>query len=146
MATTDTDQHHGIDSLSIVTLVVDDQDEALAFYTETLGFEVREDETFELGGATGRWLTVALPGQDLEISLVTPDEPYYDESARENLAARHGGETWWTFRTADCAASVDSLENAGVEITDGPTERPWGTEARFADPFGNAFSLYEYAE
>ncbi len=133
----------GVESLDVVTLVVDDQDEALAFYTETLGFEKRSDEGFELEGETGRWLTVGLPGQELEIALVeiTP----YDAETQEVLEEKRGTQTWWTFGTGDCEATVAAMESAGIEITQAPHEYPWGTEAMFADPFGNEFGLMEYA-
>ena len=134
----------GVESLDVVTLVVDDQEEALAFYTETLGFETRSDEEFVMEGETGRWLTVGLPGQELEISLVSV-APYYDEDTAEILEEKRGTQTWWTFGTEDCEASVAAMESAGVEITQAPREYPWGTEAMFADPFGNEFGLMEYA-
>ena len=136
--------HVGVESLGVVTLVVDDQDEALAFYTETLGFEKRSDETFEMAGETGRWLTVGLPGQELEVSLAVT-APYYDEETNRVLEEKRGTRTWWTFRTDDCEASVAAMESAGVEITQTPREYPWGTEAMFADPFGNEFGLIESA-
>lgn len=138
-------QSIGIQSLNIVTLAVDDVDDALEFYTETLGFEVRTDEPFEMDGETGRWLTVGIPGQDLEISLVDPAEPYYGESTRAGLESMLGSESHWTFRTGDCRASVEALEAAGVEITRPVRDLPWGSEAMFADPFGNEFALFEYA-
>lgn len=136
----------GIESLDLVTLVVDDVADALAFYTDTLGFETRTDETFEMDGTTGRWVTVGLPGQDLSISLVRADEPYYDDDTRALLDAKKGTETWWTFRTDDCEATVAALRDAGVEITREPRTYEWGTEAMFADPAGNEFSVFEYAD
>lgn len=138
-------QQVGIESLSIVPVVVVDVDDAIEFYTQRLGFELRTDEAFEMEGAEGRWVTVGVPGDDLEITLMTADEPYYDEETRALLASRLGTETYYTFRTADCEASVDALEAAGVEITREMEEYPWGTEAMFADPCGNEFSLFEYA-
>lgn len=141
-----TQQQPGLASLSNVTLVVKDLDDALAFYTETLDFEPRMDEAFELDGDTGRWVTIGLPGQDVDIALVTADEPYYDEETSDLLASRLGTETWWTFRTDDCEASVAALEAADVDITEAPQERPWGTEAMFADPCGNEFGLFEPAK
>jgi len=139
-----TSQHVGIESLRMLTLVVDDVDEALEFYTDALGFEVRADETFEMDGETGRWVTVAVPGDDVEIGFMRPDEPYYDQATREALAAMRGA-LWWTFRTRDCEASVAAMKEAGVEISQEPMEREWGTEAMFVDPFGNEFSLFEPA-
>jgi predicted enzyme related to lactoylglutathione lyase len=140
-----TQQQVGIESLDIVTLVVDDVDEAIEFYTGTLGFEVRMDSEFEMEGASGRWVTVGLPGQDLQVALVTADEPYYDDDTRELMEGKRGTETYWTFGTDDCAASVEALEAAGVEITRPVQEYLWGTEAMFADPSGNEFSVFEYA-
>lgn len=139
-------QHEiGIESLAIVPIVVDDMDEALEFYTETLGFEVRSDDEFEMGGETGRWLTIGVPGEDVEMALTPVDEPYYDDETRELLEAKIGTQTWYTFRTGDCHATATALEEAGVEITREPTEYPWGVEAMFADPFGNEFSVFEFA-
>lgn len=135
----------GIESLDIVPIVVDDLDGALAFFTETLGFEVRMDEGFEMDEHTGRWLTVGVPGGAVQFSLMLADEPYYDDETRDALSEKLGMPTWYTFRTSDCAASVEALEAAGVEITRDPVEYPWGIEAMFADPFGNEFSLFEYA-
>jgi predicted enzyme related to lactoylglutathione lyase len=142
-----TAQHQiGIESLDIIPIVVSDLDEAIEFYTETLGFEVRMDDEFEMEGEAGRWVTIGLPGDDLQIALTPADEPYYDDDTRDALAAKLGSQTWYTFRTDDCAASVVALENAGVEITREPMAYPWGIEAMFADPFGNEFSVFEYVE
>jgi catechol 2,3-dioxygenase-like lactoylglutathione lyase family enzyme len=138
-------QKTGISSLSTVTLVVGDLETALEFYTGKLDFEVVMDSQFEMDGVSGRWLTVGLPAQNLEIALVTPDEPYYDEETRQQLRARMGVGTGWTFRTDDCEATIDALEAAGVAITQEPTEYEWGIEAAFLDPFGNESKLFEYA-
>ena len=135
----------GIESLAMLTLVVDDFEDALEFYVDTLGFEKRSDEPYEFEGGEGRWVTVGLPGDALDISLARPDEEFYDEATRQALSGMQG-KLWWTFRTEDCEASVDALEAADVEITQPPTEYPWGVEAMFADPFGNEFSLFEFAE
>lgn len=140
-------QHQiGIESLDIVPIVVEDIDEAIEFYTEILGFEVRMDEPFEMEGETGRWVTVCVPGQELQLSLMAADEPYYDDETQEIASSKLGTQTWYTFRTDDCEATVAALEDAGVEITREVTEYDWGTEAMFADPFGNEFGVFEYAE
>lgn len=139
-------QHQiGIESLDIVPIVVDDLDEAIEFYTETLGFELRMDEAFEMDGESGRWVTVGAPGDDLQLGLMTADEPYYDDETRALLSAKLGTQTWYTFRTDDCEATVEALADAGVEITREPMTYDWGTEAMFADPFDNEFSVFEYA-
>lgn len=141
-----TQRQVGIDALDIVPIVVGDIDEALEFYTETLGFEVRTDEEFEIDGHDGRWVTIAVPGDGVQLSLTAVDEGYYDEATSTLLESRLGTQTWYTFTTTDCAASVTALEQAGVEITQDPETYPWGIEAMFADPFGNTFGLFEYAE
>lgn len=135
----------GIESVSIVPIVVDDVDEAIEFYTEKLGFEVRADETFELEGSEGRWVTVGVPGDHLQFDVMTADEPYYSDERRKLLESKRGTETYYTFRTQDCRASVEALEAAGVEITQEPRDEAWGTMARFADPTGNEFALYQPA-
>jgi len=141
-----TAQHQiGIESLDIVPIVVDDLDEAIEFYTATLDFELRMDDEFEMEGEHGRWVTVGVPGQDLQLGLMLDDEPYYDDETRETLGSRLGSPTWYTFRTQDCEASVAALEEAGVEITREPMTYDWGTEAMFADPFGNQFAVFESA-
>ena len=141
-----TQQQVGIESLAIVPVVVEDVGEAVEFYTETLGFELRSDEEFEMEGETGRWVTVGIPGESVEISLMADDEPYYDEETRELMESKLGAPTWYTFRTDDCEASVAALEAAGVEITRELVEYPWGEEAMFADPDGNEFAVFEYAD
>ena len=140
-----TQQQVGIESLSVVPLVVEDVEESIDFYTGTLGFEVRTDQEFEMEGVTGRWVTVGVPGDAVEMTLMAADEPYYDEASREFAASRLGTQTYYTFRTSDCEASVAALEAAGVEITREPQQYPWGTEAMFADPDGNEFGVFEYA-
>jgi len=140
-------QHQiGIESLDIVPIVVDDIEEAIDFYAGTLGFEVRMDQAFEMAGATGHWVTVGVPGQDLQITLMPAEEAYYDEAARAFVDSRLGTQTYYTFRTADCEESVAALRDAGVEVIREPMEYPWGTEAMVADPFGNEFAVFEYAE
>jgi predicted enzyme related to lactoylglutathione lyase len=142
---TSTQQGVGIESLDVVPVVVEDVEAAIEFYTGTLGFEVRTDQAFEMEGATGRWVTVGVPGDGVQLTLMAADEPYYDEASRAFAASRLGTQTYYTFRTADCEASVETLESAGVEITREPQEYPWGTEAMFADPDGNEFGVFEYA-
>jgi predicted enzyme related to lactoylglutathione lyase len=138
-------QQVGIESLDIVPVVVDDVPAAVEFYTETLGFEVGTDETFDMEGHQGRWVTVGLPGDGVELSIMAADEPYYDDETRGLLESKRGAQTWYTFATSDCEASAAALETAGVEVTREPVKYPWGTEAMFADPSGNEFSVFEYA-
>jgi catechol 2,3-dioxygenase-like lactoylglutathione lyase family enzyme len=126
--------------LTYVNVWVHDQDEALAFYTEKLGFELREDVTLpEMGDF--RWLTVGLPGQlDAALTLMAvPGPPVFDEETREQLQAlvAKGAAGGLFFSTDDCRATYEELKSRGVEFTDEPTERPYGVDAGFRDPSGN---------
>jgi uncharacterized glyoxalase superfamily protein PhnB len=125
---------------------VHDQDEALAFYTDKLGMEVRSDVTVpELGDF--RWLTVSPPGQDdIAITLMAiPGPPVMDsataDQVRDLMAKGFAGTVFFT--TDDCRASYEELKARGVEFTEPPEERPYGIDAGFRDPSGNAFRLTE---
>ena len=135
--------------LSTTQLWVHDQDEALAFYTSKLGFEVRSDVTLaELGNF--RWLTVGPPGQeDIAIVLMAiPGEPVMDaetgEQVRAVMAKGFAGALFLT--TEDCRASYEELKSRGVEFTDAPEERPYGIDCGFRDPSGNALRLTQVRE
>jgi catechol 2,3-dioxygenase-like lactoylglutathione lyase family enzyme len=125
-------------------LWVHDQDEALAFYTDKLGMEVRADVTLpEMGDF--RWLTVGPPGQDeFAIVLMTiPGQPVMDEQTGEevrNLMAKGFAGTVF-IQTDDVQASYEELRDRGVEFTEEPTEYPYGIDSGFRDPSGNAIRL-----
>jgi uncharacterized glyoxalase superfamily protein PhnB len=125
-------------------LWVHDQDEALAFYTEKLGMEVRADVTLpEMGDF--RWLTVGPPGQeDVSIVLMAiPGPPVMDaETAAqvETLMAKGFAGTVF-LTTDDCQATYEELSARGVEFTEPPEKRPYGIDSGFRDPSGNAFRL-----
>ena len=130
-------------------LWVHDQDKALAFYTEKLGFEVRSDATLpELGDF--RWLTVSPAGQpDVAIVLMAiPGPPVMDEEVanqvRSLVATGFAGTVFLT--TEDCQASYEELKARGVEFTDEPEERPYGIDSGFRDPSGNSFRLTQVRE
>jgi predicted enzyme related to lactoylglutathione lyase len=127
-------------------LWVHDQDEALAFYAEKLGMEVRADVTVpELGDF--RWLTVAPPGQeDMAIVLMAiPAAPVMDEETqqqvRELMAKGFAGTVF--LNTDDCQASYEELKARGVEFVEAPEERPYGIDSSFRDPSGNNFRLIQ---
>ena len=130
--------------ISTAQLWVHDQDEALAFYTDKLGMEVRADVTLpEMGDF--RWLTVAPAGQeDMAIVLMAiPGEPVLgDETAAEvrNLMAKGFAGTVF-LTTDDCVGSYEELRARGVEFTETPEERPYGIDCGFRDPSGNSFRL-----
>jgi catechol 2,3-dioxygenase-like lactoylglutathione lyase family enzyme len=123
---------------------VHDQDEALAFYTDKLGMEVREDVTLpELGNF--RWLSVGVPGQDdVAITLMeVPGPPVFDEETRAQINAllAKGASGGLLFGTDDCRASYEELKSRGVEFSQEPTEQPYGIDAGFRDPSGNFFRM-----
>jgi catechol 2,3-dioxygenase-like lactoylglutathione lyase family enzyme len=125
-------------------LWVHDQDEALAFYTEKLGMEVRNDVTLaELGDF--RWLTVAPPGQeDFAIVLMAiPGPPVFDEETAQQIEAlmSKGASGAVFLSTDDCQASYEELKARGVEFTEAPEERPYGIDSGFRDPSGNSIRL-----
>jgi catechol 2,3-dioxygenase-like lactoylglutathione lyase family enzyme len=125
---------------------VHDQDEALAFYTEKLGMELREDVTVpELGNF--RWLSVGVPGQpDVSITLMAvPGPPVFDEETRElirSLLAR-GAAGGLFFTTDDVRDTYEELRSRGVEFTQEPVEQPYGLDAGFRDASGNHFRMMQ---
>jgi catechol 2,3-dioxygenase-like lactoylglutathione lyase family enzyme len=127
-------------------LWVHDQEEALAFYTEKLGFEVRSDVTLpEMGDF--RWLTVSPPGQeDVAIVLMAiPGPPMMDEETtrqvEELMAKGYAGTAFLT--TDNCRSDYEELRARGVEFTETPEERPYGIDCGFRDPSGNSIRLTE---
>ena len=130
-------------------LWVHDQDEALAFYTEKLGMEVRSDVTLpEMGDF--RWLTVGPAEQpDIAITLMAiPGPPVMDaetaEQVRSLMAKGFAGTVF--LATDDCQASYEELSARGVEFTEKPEERPYGIDSGFRDPSGNSFRLTQVRE
>ena len=135
--------------LANAQLWVHDQDEALAFYTKKLGWEIRSDATLpELGGF--RWLTVGPASQpDVAIVLMAiPGPPVMDadtgEQVKDLMAKGFAGALFLT--TDDVRADYEELKNRGVEFTEPPEERPYGIDAGFRDPSGNSFRLTQVRE
>jgi predicted enzyme related to lactoylglutathione lyase len=130
-------------------LWVHDQEQALAFYTDKVGMEVRQDVTLpELGNF--RWLTVGPPGQH-EVSIVLmpiPGPPMMDDETAgqvESLMAKgYAGTVFLT--TEDCQASYEELAARGVEFTETPERRPYGIDSGFRDPSGNSIRLTQVTE
>jgi uncharacterized glyoxalase superfamily protein PhnB len=130
--------------LSTAQLWVHDQAEALEFYTQKLGLEVRQDVTLpELGNF--RWLTVGPAGQpDISIVLMAiPGPPVMDPDTAEQVKAlmAKGFAGTVFFTTDDVYADYEQLKSRGVEFTEDPEDRPYGIDAGFRDPSGNSFRL-----
>jgi catechol 2,3-dioxygenase-like lactoylglutathione lyase family enzyme len=135
--------------ISTVQLWVHDQDEALDFYTNKVGLEVRSDVTVpEMGDF--RWLTVGPAGQpDVAIVLMAiPGPPVMDDATAQqvrDLAAKGFAGTVF-LTTDDVHASYEELRNRGVEFTETPEERPYGIDSSFRDPSGNSIRLTQVRE
>jgi predicted enzyme related to lactoylglutathione lyase len=130
-------------------LWVHDQDEALEFYTQKLGMEVRSDVTLEEMG-NFRWLTVGPVGQpEVMITLMAiPGPPVMDaetaDEVRGLMAKGFAGTVFLT--TDDCRSSYEELVERGVEFVETPEERPYGIDSSFRDPSGNHLRLTEVKE
>ena len=130
--------------LTHVNVWVDDQDEALAFYTEKLGMELRDDTTVpEMGNF--RWLTVGVPGQpDVALTLMAvPGPPVFDANTQAQIKAlmAKGASGGLFFETDDCKSTYQELKDRGVEFQQEPTEQPYGIDAGFRDPSGNQMRM-----
>jgi catechol 2,3-dioxygenase-like lactoylglutathione lyase family enzyme len=128
-------------TISQSQLYVLDQDEALAFYVDKLGFEVHTD--VDLGFM--RWLTVCLPGdRTREVLLERPGPPAMDDATAEQvreLLTKGAGGGWLAIGTDDPYGTYETLVARGVEITDEPSEKPYGTDFGIRDPFGNKLRI-----
>jgi catechol 2,3-dioxygenase-like lactoylglutathione lyase family enzyme len=131
--------------LNYVQVWVHDQDEALAFYTDKLGLELREDVTVpEMGNF--RWLSVGVPGQDVGITLMAvPGPPVFEQETRDQIMAlmAKGAASGLFFNSDDCRASYEELKERGVEFQQEPTEQPYGVDAGFRDPSGNQMRIVQ---
>ena len=131
-------------SIGNVQLWVQDQDEALDFYTRKLGMEIRSDATLpEMGNF--RWLTVGPAGQD-DVAIVLmaiPGPPVMDaetaDQVRELMGKGFAGTIF--LATEDCYTDAKELMSRGVEFIEEPQERPYGIDAAFRDPSGNHIRL-----
>ncbi len=130
--------------ISTAQLWVHDQDEALAFWTDKVDFEVREDVTVpEMGNF--RWLTVG-PRDQQQIALVLmaiPGPPVMDEATSAQVAdlTSKGFASTLFLETDDAMKAYEELSARGVEFTEKPNAQPYGIDAGFRDPSGNSIRL-----
>ena len=128
--------------VDVVGLYVRDQDEALAFYAEKLGFRVHTDAR----NGSYRWLTVQHPDQpSFQLGLFTPGPPTVDEATAQTLreAVAKGAMPPLVMVVDDVRAAVDRMKERGVEITEEPVERFGSVDAGFRDPSGNGWKLIQ---
>jgi catechol 2,3-dioxygenase-like lactoylglutathione lyase family enzyme len=134
-----------LNSTSLSSVFVLDQDEALDFYVGKLGLEIHTDA--DLGFM--RWLTVCVPGDDgRQILLEKPGPPAMDEATAgqvRELITKGAGGGWIGFRTDDVRATFEQLTAKGVEFTQEPVERDYGVDVGLRDPFGNGIRIVQPA-
>jgi catechol 2,3-dioxygenase-like lactoylglutathione lyase family enzyme len=129
-----------ITRLARVTILVRDQDEALSFYTEKLGFIKKADVPL---GAT-RWLTIAPAGQDdLEVVLQQPNLAFHGAEQARVMLERVGQAPTWVLATDDCQGDYERLSAMGVRFASPPQRQMYGIEAVLLDLYGNSFSLLQ---
>ena len=123
--------------VTIITVLVLDQDAAIAFYTNTLGFELVEDRPF----GESRWVTVALPNQrelTLALELATTAED------KAHVGRQAGGHAFLGLDTSDCAADYRRMKPLGVKFLGEPQSGPWGTGVQLEDLYGNKQFLSQH--
>ena len=126
--------------VDVVGLYVRDQDEALAFYVEKLGFRVHTD----VRNGDFRWLTVQHPEQpSFQLGLFRPGPPMQDEATAQALRAlvAKGAMPPLVLRVNDCRAAYDRMLGLGVEFTQEPIDRFGSVDAGFRDPSGHGWKM-----
>jgi catechol 2,3-dioxygenase-like lactoylglutathione lyase family enzyme len=130
------------EGVNVVGLYVDNQDEALAFYVEKLGFTVHTD----VRNGNYRWLTVQHPDQpSFQLGLFTPGPPMHDLATAQTLRARvaKGAMPPLVLSVTDCRATYERLRERGVEFTQEPVDRYGSIDAGFRDPAGNGWKMIQ---
>lgn len=130
------------EGINVVGLYVNDQDEALAFYVEKLGFRVHTD----MRNGDYRWLTIQHPDQpSFQLGLFKPGPPIHDDATAQTLQAMvaKGAMPPLVLSVADCRASHARLQALGVEFTQEPTDRYGSVDAGFRDPAGNGWKMIQ---
>jgi predicted enzyme related to lactoylglutathione lyase len=117
-----------IRKLNFVGIPTRDQDRALNFWTEKVGFKVSTDRPM---GPGRRWIELTIPGAETGIALFTPD------GHEDRIGTFFNG----SFGCDDVDYTYDQLKKRGVDFTSPPDKQPWGTSAQFRDPDGNTFVL-----
>lgn len=141
-----------IKALTHVTLLVHDIDETVAFYTQKLGFVVRDNEEFD----GMRWVTISTKEQpELKFALMPAADAEEEadccgscddneeECVVEDMSDLVGMQGVFFLSTDDCAKTCQELKAKGVEVLNEPEMLPWGMQATFVDLYGNSFCLIE---
>ena len=121
--------------IGLFTIVVDDYDEAIGFYTEALGFELVED----VDQGHKRWVVVRPPGAETGVLLARAD----GETQRAAIGNQTGGRVGFFLHTTDFAADHARMRRAGVTFVEEPRHEPYGTVVVFEDAYGNRWDLIQ---
>ena len=128
--------------VAMLGLYVRDQEEALQFYVEKLGFRVHTD----VRNGDYRWLTVQHPDQpSFQLGLFKPGPPTLDEDSSQMLQelVAKGAMPPMLLSVNDCRAAYEQMRERGVEFTQEPVERYGSVDANFRDPSGNGWKLMQ---
>ena len=128
--------------VGVAGIYVRDQDEALGFYVEKLGFRVHTDAR----NGDYRWLTVQHPEQpSFQLGLFKPQPPTIDMATAQTVSeiVAKGAMPPLVFEVKDCRAAYDRLRSRGVEFTQAPMERFGTVDASFRDPSGNGWKMIQ---
>ena len=128
--------------VGVASVYVRDQDEALAFYVEKLGFAVHTDAR----NGDYRWLTVQHPDQpSFQLGLFKPQPPTVDETTAQTLneVVAKGAMPPLVFVVEDCRSAYETMRERGVEFTQEPIARYGNVDASFRDPSGNGWKMLE---
>jgi catechol 2,3-dioxygenase-like lactoylglutathione lyase family enzyme len=124
-----------IKRVSIITVVVKDQEEALKWYTEKLGFQKRMDQNM---GKNFRWVSIGLPEQkDVELTLV--NWKWYGDRNQDQI----GKNSVVVLETSNCKEDYENLKAKGVKFTSSPEGSAYGISAVFVDLYGNPYNIVE---
>lgn len=127
--------------LACIALVVDDYDRAIAFYVDTLGFELREDRLLGAvpGNAAKRWVVVAPPGAQTGLLLAQAA----NDAQRARIGDQTGGRVGFFLHTDDFARDHAAMLAKGVRFVEAPRHEAYGTVVVFEDPYGNRWDMIE---
>ena len=131
-----------ITKLNVASIYVLDKEEALSFYVDKLGLEKGND----VRQGDYRWLTVRVPGEEVEVSLEQPGPPLHDEATANQLREliSKGALGGLVFITDDAKGLYETLKARGVnDFTQEPTEHFYGTDMGIRDPFGNPIRILQ---
>lgn len=133
-----------IEKVAYVLLLVRDQQEALTWYTEKLGFDMRANDPFP-DNSQSRWITIAPPGQK-EIEIVLQPPEWGAEGNLEDRKQLIGKAPGFILSSTDCRKDYEELSARGVRFLNPPTEEPWGISAFLVDLYGYVHNLVESRE